>query len=269
MPPNIVVLADASDASGPRLSSILEHAGCQVHVFAFGKVVPTVIARSKPQAVVFSVGRQSENAYRLLAALRKTQVLKDTVMVGIFDKKESSSSTHLMDFDHRLEKPVQLDALLSAIGSRRQVRHRVLLVEDHEPLAKGTAFLMRHAGLEVWIASTGKDALEMADTVRPEIVLCDLRLPDMSGLDVVRELRASPGAMDALIAVHTAVDVASLDEFKSAADPLVDMYILKPLTMEKLDAVILGLRRTNEAAAGSRRKYVSWKMTNHRKKHRP
>src|SRR4030095_8967469 len=105
------------------------------------------------------------------------------------------------DFDYRLGEPVDLDALLSAIDSPRRVSHRVLLIEDHEALAEATAFLMRSEGLEVWIAATGRDALEMADRVRPEIVLCDLRLPDMNGLDIVRELRSRPGAKHSLIAI--------------------------------------------------------------------
>ena len=71
-------------------------------------------------------------------------------------------------------------------------RYRVLLVEDHEPLAEATAEFIRDKGLEVQIASNGREALEMAASFHPEIVLCDMRLPDMPGYEVAQALRALP-----------------------------------------------------------------------------
>lgn len=250
----VVLLADVLDAGVSRLLSALKQAGHQVHVVTVEKIAPATIARVKPRAVVFNVG-QFVNAYQVLSALRKRQDLKDAVMIGIFGEEESSPTTPPEDFDHRLGEPVDLDALLSAIDSPRRVTHRVLLVEDHAPLAEATAFLMRIEGLEVWIAATGREALEMVDKVRPEIVLCDLRLPDMAGLDIVRELRAHPGAKDALIAIHTGMDERTLDTLKADSDAFVDMYLSKPLTPEKLDALISGLGGELPAArGGSRRK---------------
>ena len=73
-------------------------------------------------------------------------------------------------------------------------RHRVLLVEDHAGFAEATAALMRHHGLDVSIATSGGDALKLAEECRPVLVLCDLTLPDMTGLDVVQALRARRGA---------------------------------------------------------------------------
>ena len=249
---NVVLLTDALDAGVARLLSALKQAGHQVHLLTFEKIAPAAIARFKHRAIVFDVD-QAVNAYQLLSALRKRQDLKDVVMIGIFAEKESSS-TPPEDFDHRLAEPVDLDALLSAIDSPRRVSHRALLVEDHEALAEATAFLMRSEGFEVWIAATGREALEMADKVRPEIVLCDLRLPDMDGLDIVRELRSRPSAKDALIAIHTGMDERTVDELKPDADAFVDMYLSKPLTPEKLDALVSGLGGGLRAARGSRRK---------------
>jgi CheY-like chemotaxis protein len=127
-----------------------------------------------------------------------------------------------------------------------------LLVEDHMSLANATAFLMRHEGLEVWIAANGREALELADKVRPEIVLCDLRLPDMSGLDTARELRARPGAKGALIAIHTAMPEGSPETYRQHADEFVNLFLPKPLTVEKVDILtseLLALRRSVSRAA--------------------
>src|SRR5688572_5594047 len=167
MPPHIVVLADGTDGGDSRLVPALKHAGYQVHALSLGSIDPGPIVRFKPQAVVFVVGRQSANAYELLATLRKNRGLKDTVMIGVFGEKECGTRSETENFDHRLRRPVNLDALLCAIDSPRRAPYRALLVEDHMSLANATAFLMRHEGLEVWIAATGREALALADTVRP------------------------------------------------------------------------------------------------------
>jgi CheY-like chemotaxis protein len=112
--------------------------------------------------------------------------------------------------------------------------HRVLLIDDHLPLAEATAEFMQDSGLEVRIASTGEEALGMVSTFRPEIVLCDLNLPDMPGSDVARVLRGTPGAKDALIVIHTAMHENDLPEACSGTDAPVNMYLSKPLTDEKL-----------------------------------
>ena len=98
------------------------------------------------------------------------------------------------------------------------------------------------------IAETGKDALEIAAEVRPEIVLCDLNLPDMSGLDVARELRASADTKDALIAIHTAMGEGIPGPHRHT-DELVILLVSKPLTPEKVGALISEVRALRRLAS--------------------
>src|SRR4026209_2496222 len=83
---------------------------------------------------------------------------------------------------------------------------RLLLVEDYGPLAETTAEFLRSAGLEVQIAQNGRDALTLVAQFRPEIVLCDLRLPDMTGVDILRELRKDSSTRNVLFVIHTAFE---------------------------------------------------------------
>jgi len=243
----VVMLAESFEARDTRISPALKQAGYQVHVLTL-EIDPGTIARFKPQAIVFDVGRQPAKAYALMAQLRKRRDLKDTAMIGVFGEKEGNRNSRTEDFDHRLKKPIDLKALLSAIGSPHKAKYRALLVEDHRALGEATAFLMRHEGLQVWIAETGKDALEIAAEVRPEIVLCDLNLPDMSGLDVARELRASADTKDALIAIHTAMGEGIPGPHRHT-DELVNLLMSKPLTPEKVGALISEVRALRRLAS--------------------
>ena len=97
---------------------------------------------------------------------------------------------------------------------------------------------MQRKGLDVRIASTGHEALETATAFHPEIVLCDVMLPDMSGLDVARALRDMHGAKDAVIALHSAMTESDLGKQNLQAVVAVDLFLSKPLTEEKLNTLI-------------------------------
>ena len=120
--------------------------------------------------------------------------------------------------------------------------HRVLLVEDHGALAEATAAFLRLSGLEVRIASSGVDALKMAEEFHPVHVLCDMSLPDMTGLDVARALRAQRGGNDLLVAMLTAMNVADLHELERETDIHgVNLYLSKPLTSNALSRLLSSL----------------------------
>jgi two-component system sensor histidine kinase BarA len=121
-------------------------------------------------------------------------------------------------------------------------RHRVLLVEDHAGFAEATAILMRHHGLDVSIATSGGDALKMAEECNPVLVLCDLALPDMTGLDVVEALRARRGANDCLAVILSAMSANDLREIEGHIGTSENTLVLpKPLTSRILIDLIARL----------------------------
>ena len=111
---------------------------------------------------------------------------------------------------------------------------RLLLIEDHRDLAEMTAQFLRLAGMEVRITRSGAEALQTVAEFKPHIVLCDLRLPDMPGLDVAKRLRADPNCRDAMIAIHTAFSEREIEGLVSSSDD-VDLLVPKPLTMKQIE----------------------------------
>lgn len=124
----------------------------------------------------------------------------------------------------------------------KATRYRLLLVDDHELLAEATAEFIRATGLDVRIASTGREALEMAAAFDADIVLCDISLPDMSGFEVAEALRGLPWTKDVVIALHTAMNETDLRSLAQHLHPAVNMYFSKPMTPEKLDSLIAKLQ---------------------------
>jgi two-component system KDP operon response regulator KdpE len=119
-------------------------------------------------------------------------------------------------------------------------RPRLLLVEDD----RATALLVRtmlEREFDVTVAHTGAAAIEEASSRPPDLMLLDLGLPDMSGAEVLRRLRQTPGAKELPIVVLTAAD-----DYKSEVECLeagVDDFLHKPVVEDVLRARLAALLR--------------------------
>jgi two-component system KDP operon response regulator KdpE len=126
---------------------------------------------------------------------------------------------------------------------------RLLVVDDEPALARALAINLRAHGYDVDVASSGRAALAAASTRAPALVILDLGLPDMDGVEVVEGLRGwSTVPVLVLSARHEqAQKVAALD---AGADD----YITKPFGMDELIArVRAALRRASPAERGPAR----------------
>jgi len=122
------------------------------------------------------------------------------------------------------------------------VRRKVLLVED-DPKIRGTiALYLQREGYDVSTADDGVRALEVAAEVKPHLVVLDLMLPRMDGLEVCRALRASG---DAAIVMVTAKSTE--DDKLTGLDLGADDYVTKPFSPRELMARIRAVLRRVDA----------------------
>jgi len=120
---------------------------------------------------------------------------------------------------------------------------RLLLVEDHAGLAEATQEFLQSEGLQVRIASTGREALVAAVAFQPDIIVCDLNLPDMSGLEVLGALRKNPAVARPLLVIHTSSPTATENRLYA---PEADLLMSKPISGEKLAILLSELHRLRE-----------------------
>lgn len=116
---------------------------------------------------------------------------------------------------------------------------RILVVDDYPDYASTLAMLLRVVGHDTRYAENALDALAIADSFEPELVLLDIGLPDMSGYDVARALRATRRPMY-LVAITGA---GPLFETQSSFRAGFDDHITKPVTYEVLRDVVRSASR--------------------------
>ena len=122
---------------------------------------------------------------------------------------------------------------------------RILIVDDEPNIIGTLAPLLRHRGYDVASVMTGRAALEAFERERPDVIVLDLGLPDINGVEVCSELRRSSNVPIIVLSARGAEG----DKVR-ALDAGADDYVTKPFGAEELLArVRVALRRTDTGAA--------------------
>jgi CheY-like chemotaxis protein len=108
----------------------------------------------------------------------------------------------------------------------------VLLVEDSDAIRDAFTILLEDAGYTVLGAGTGAEALRLAGEHLPDLVLLDMGLPDMNGLDVVRTIKSDARTAGISVVAVTGRDEAS--DRKACLAAGCAAYIVKPVNTQKL-----------------------------------
>jgi two-component system phosphate regulon response regulator PhoB len=125
---------------------------------------------------------------------------------------------------------------------------RVLVVEDERDLQEVIGYNLREHGYDVVVSERGAPAVGLAVDQRPDLVILDLMLPDISGLEVCRTLKSNPATRAIPVVMVTAkgAEVDRVVGFELGADD----YVVKPFSVrELLLRVQAVLRRSQPAAA--------------------
>jgi two-component system KDP operon response regulator KdpE len=121
---------------------------------------------------------------------------------------------------------------------------RVLVVDDDAALARALAINLRARGFEVGVAETGRGALDVLARLNPDVVVLDLGLPDLDGIEVLHGIR---GWNDVPVLVLSARTTS--DEKVEALDAGADDYVTKPFEMNELMARIRASARRGSKSA--------------------
>lgn len=119
-------------------------------------------------------------------------------------------------------------------------KFKILLVDDEEDIIEFLKYNLKREGFNVFSAGNGEEAIRLAKTVKPHLILLDVMLPEMDGIETCEEIRKDPDIKGVLIAFLTArgEDYSQIAGFEAGADDYIKKPIKPKLLVSKVKALL-------------------------------
>ncbi len=145
----------------------------------------------------------------------------------------------------RTEDVTRLQVVPTAVRADEGATYRILVVDDNRDATESLTMLLQITGHETRSAFDGRDALELANSFRPDVVLLDIGLPGLNGYDVARRIREQPWGRNAVLVALTGW--GQEEDRRKSSEAGFDAHLVKPVDHGQLMALLARLRR--DAAA--------------------
>ncbi len=125
---------------------------------------------------------------------------------------------------------------------------RILLVDDEEDILEFLSYNLIKEGYKIKTASNGKSALKILEKFNPDLIILDVMMPEMDGIEVCENIRKNEKNDDVLILFLTArsEDYSELAGFSAGADDYITKPIKPKLLVSRVNAILKRKRKTNE-----------------------
>jgi two-component system, OmpR family, phosphate regulon response regulator PhoB len=169
-------------------------------------------------------------------ALRQRDEFESSRVVG----RDRSNRDSVLN-DAGLSGGIESDSVVDHKNRETMSKPRVLIIEDERALAEILTYNLQKEGFEVFVAHDGQDGLKKAEANQPALIVLDLMLPIVDGLEVCRQLRSSPAtqAIRVLMLTARSEEVDEIVGFNMGADD----YVTKPFKIKPLIHRIKALLR--------------------------
>jgi DNA-binding response OmpR family regulator len=143
-----------------------------------------------------------------------------------------------METQHKYSRhhEYKLRRSLKNLPERARSRRRILVIDDDRDLADSLAKLLQITGHEIQTGYDGQEAVAMAESFRPEIVLLDIELPKRNGHDACRQIRAQPWGREITLIALTGRD--GEEDRSRSKEAGFDHHMVKPLDYGVLAALL-------------------------------
>jgi len=214
--PLVLIVEDDPPAS-ELLSRQLRRAGFRTEVVRSGSDVMSRARQRKPAAITLDILLPGIDGWEVLTQLKHDETTSSipVIVISVVDNPELGIALGAVDY---FVKPVPAKELIGRLHRFKigvngsGAKTQVLVVDDERANRDWLKEVLEPAGFGVISAGGGREAIELARARRPDLVLLDLMMPDVSGFDVVEALRSDRTTSKTPIMVLTAKDLTEADK---------------------------------------------------------
>ena len=211
----LALVVEDDDSMAELIAAQLRAEGFEVMRAATAEEGLVRAARHRPHLITLDIFLPAMDGWEFMRQLNADPRLADTPVVII---TVSQDLAHGLALGARriLQKPFAREELVAALAGLVQARPdgtaaRVLVVDDNMKAVELVAQALQGEGYRVMCAYAGAEAIEVARSARPDLVILDLMMPEMDGFEVARVLRESEDTARIPILVFTAKDLTAED----------------------------------------------------------
>lgn len=251
----LILIVEDNPETAFVYSRYLSNAGFQAYPVAALEDARKILSRVTPAAVILDVLLRSESSWDFLREVKSdSRAIPVLVMSVITDEHR----VYGMGADAFLTKPFVPEEMISEIVRLTSVsgRTRILMIDDNEV----SRYLLREniaeGQHEIFEARSGREGLRLANEIEPSLIFLDFYMPDLNGIEVLRDLRNSPNLAETPIIVHSTKTFDEM-ELRFFRDHSVTVFPKQALTQpnagtrlrELMDTLIAHARFQNSANA--------------------
>jgi signal transduction histidine kinase/DNA-binding response OmpR family regulator len=189
----LVIVIEDDPASAELLTRQIERAGFRTKIARTGVDAVAMAKELKPAAITLDILLPDVDGWEVLKRLKRDEMTRDipVIVVSVVDNPELGTALGALDY---FVKPVEAKELVKRLNSFNFKRKsggrqtRVLVVDDEAANRDWLKHVLEPAGFKVIFANGGQQAIELARSGRPDLVVLDLLMPEVNGFDVVEAL---------------------------------------------------------------------------------
>jgi CheY-like chemotaxis protein/anti-sigma regulatory factor (Ser/Thr protein kinase) len=208
----LVLVVEDDEMAKELLIITLLDAGFRVASISSGKEALLLARKLQPSAITLDIMLPGINGWDVLKHLKNDSSTADIPILVISMDDNKKCSLLCGAFAH-LTKPVDKAHLLSILQELKttintSVSPRILIVDDEPGIVELLSSIIKQEGYEPLCAYGGKEAIDKTMNNRPDGLILDLMMPEITGFDVIRILKENPETVDIPIIVCTAKDLS-------------------------------------------------------------
>lgn len=209
-----ILVAEDNEQAAQLLGIYLTEAGYQVEYAADGEEAIAKAAEIQPFAITLDILLPKKDGWQVLREMKTKPNLQTIPVIIISVTEERQLAFGLGAVDH-LVKPIDKEALLTSLQSlklpSRDGSPRILVVDDDPQTVRLLSTVLTNDGYEVLKVYGGSEAIEIAISQSPDLIILDMMMPQVDGFQVIQHLTGDPRTCDIPIIICTALDLTDAD----------------------------------------------------------